>query len=108
MEEHESLRCTGMKRTELGGKRSSESDTSTPTSTEGEKLSPRFAVCVDNLDYPASLELHKIYRVLADPAAEAEGELRVIDESGEDYLYSASRFMPIELPAALERSLLRT
>ena len=67
---------------------------------------PRFAVCVDNRGYPASLELHKIYRVLTDDEAEAEGDLRVIDESGEDYLYSARRFVEIEPPQTVRRSLL--
>ena len=44
----------------------------------------RFAVCVNNAGYPASLELHKIYRVLPDEDAETDGEFRVVDESGED------------------------
>lgn len=66
----------------------------------------RFAVCVDNRGYPASLELHKIYRVLPDDDAEAEGDIRVIDESGEDYLYSANRFVEIEPPQTVRRSLL--
>jgi hypothetical protein len=66
-----------------------------------------FAVCVDNGGYPASLELHKIYRVLPDPDAE-EGDIRVIDESGEDYLYSADRFVDIEPPQTVRRSLLNT
>ena len=65
-----------------------------------------FAVCVDNRGYPASLELHKIYRVLPDDDAEAEGDIRVIDESGEDYLYSANRFVEIEQPQTVRRSLL--
>jgi hypothetical protein len=65
-----------------------------------------FAVCVDNRGYPASLELHKIYRVLPDDDAEAEGDIRVIDESGEDYLYSANRFVEIEPPQTVRRSLL--
>jgi len=67
---------------------------------------PHFAVCVDNRGYPASLELHKIYRVLPDADAAAEGDLRVIDESGEDYLYSADRFVEIEPPQTVRRSLL--
>jgi len=50
---------------------------------------PNFVVCVDNSDYPASLELHKIYRVLSDEDAAEDGDLRVVDESGEDYLYPA-------------------
>lgn len=65
-----------------------------------------FAVCVDNRGYPASLELHKIYRVLPDDDAAAEGDIRVIDESGEDYLYSANRFVEIEPPQTVRRSLL--
>ena len=67
----------------------------------------RFAVCVNNTDYPASLELHKIYRVLPDEDAEADGDMRVVDESGEDYLYSANYFVLVELPKAVEKSLLR-
>jgi len=67
----------------------------------------RFAVCIDNSGYPASLELHKIYRVLSDEDAAKNGDLRVIDESGEDYLYPATRFIVIELPKAVERALLK-
>lgn len=68
----------------------------------------RFAVCVDNSGYPASLEMHKIYRVLPDEEAESEGDLRVVDESGEDYLYLAERFVRVELPEAVERSFLQS
>ena len=64
----------------------------------------RFAVCVDNSGYPASLELRKIYRVLPDDDAAEEGDVRVVDESGEDYLYPASHFMVIELPKEWNRS----
>ena len=67
----------------------------------------RFAVCVNNAAYPASLELHKIYRILPDEDAEVDGDLRVIDESGEDYLYPADYFVMVELPKAVEKSLLR-
>lgn len=67
----------------------------------------RFAVCVNNADYPASLELHKIYRVLPDEDAEADGDLRIVDESGEDYLYPADYFVLLELPQAVERSFLQ-
>ena len=59
----------------------------------------RFVVCVKNGSYKASLEPRKIYRVLDDPKGEAEGLLRVIDESGEDYLFPATLFVPIEVPA---------
>ena len=68
---------------------------------------PAFAVCLDNSDYLVSLELHKIYRVLPDPDAAQDGDLRVIDESGEDYLYPAGRFAIIEVPKAVQRALLK-
>jgi hypothetical protein len=71
------------------------------------KAAFKFAVCIENKHYEASLELHKIYRVLADKDAEVDGDIRVIDESGEDYLYPADWFVFIELPHALEKSLLR-
>lgn len=67
----------------------------------------RFVVCVNNADYPASLELHKIYCVLPDEDAEVDGDLRVVDESGEDYLYPTDYFVVVELPKAVEKSLLR-
>jgi hypothetical protein len=68
---------------------------------------PRFVVCINNADYPASLELHKIYRVVPDEEAKADGDIRVVDESGEDYVYRASCFVGIELPELVEESLLR-
>jgi len=67
---------------------------------------PSFAVCIDNSGYPASLELHKIYRVLPDEDAAVDGDLRIVDESGEDYLYSAQRFIVMDLPQTLKRALL--
>ena len=69
-------------------------------------LAKYFAVCINNRGYPASLELHKIYRVLPDEDAAEDGDIRVIDESGEDYLYSAARFVEVELPQTVRRSLL--
>jgi hypothetical protein len=54
-----------------------------------------------------NLELHKIYRVLPDEDAAADGDLRIIDESGEDYLYPANWFVLVELPQAVEESLMR-
>jgi len=71
------------------------------------KPSLKFVVCIDNKDYQASLELHKIYRVLPDEDAAVDGDLRVIDESGEDYLYSSERFVPIAVPDAVQKSLLK-
>ena len=68
----------------------------------------RFAICIDNSEYPASLEMHKIYRVISDEDAEDDGDLRIIDESGEDYLYPANYFILVDLPheivATLEKS----
>ncbi len=66
-----------------------------------------FVVCINNSDYPASLELHKIYRVIADKEAEDEGDIRIIDESGEDYIYPSSYFVPIQVPQTVEESLLK-
>lgn len=60
-----------------------------------------FAVCVDNHDYEVSLEIRKIYEVLADNKAEQHGQIRVIDESGEDYLYPATLFDRISLPDSI-------
>jgi len=67
----------------------------------------KFAVCVNNRGYSASLERYKIYRVLPDADAEKDGDVRVIDESGGDYLYSATRFVKVELPQALRSSIMR-
>ncbi len=67
----------------------------------------RFAVCVQNEYDEASLERNKIYIVLPDEDAERDGDLRVIDESGEDYLFSAGRFVAIEVPAPVRASLLK-
>ena len=64
-------------------------------------------MCVQNEGYEASLERNKIYAVLSDEDAERDGDLRVIDESGEDYLFSANRFVAIEVPAAVRASLLK-
>ena len=61
----------------------------------------RFVVCIDNSNYEASLELHKIYSVLPDLDAAQDGDLRIVDESGEDYLYSADRFVAIDMGATI-------
>jgi hypothetical protein len=61
-------------------------------------------VCVRNDGYDVSLELRKIYQVVPDTGAARHRLLRVIDESGEDYLYPRNFFLPIELPKAVERA----
>ena len=67
----------------------------------------RFAVCVKNVGYEASLERNKIYVILPDTDAERDGDIRVVDESGEDYLFAADRFVAIEVPAEVQASLLK-
>ena len=69
---------------------------------------PVFAVCLQNDGYTVSLERYKIYRVLPDEEALEDHELRIVDESGEDYLYPDTWFAPIELPQAVEKALLAT
>ena len=59
---------------------------------------PRYLICVKNEGYEASLEPRKVYRALPNAKAEGHGLVRVIDESGEDYLYPADFFVWIELP----------
>jgi hypothetical protein len=71
------------------------------------KAQARFAVCIKNKGYEASLEVGKLYRVLPDDQAESHGYLRIVDESGEDYGYAAERFFAIEVPKPLQRALLR-
>jgi hypothetical protein len=66
-----------------------------------------FVVCVRNTGYPASLEIRKIYTTVPDRTAEAHGMLRVVDESGEDYLYPAKFFMRVDLPQPLRSALRR-
>ena len=69
-------------------------------------VSPHFAVCICNVGYPSSLELHKIYRVIPDDDAAEDGDIRVIDESGEDYLYSAAWFAELKLPQVIQESIM--
>jgi hypothetical protein len=66
----------------------------------------RLVICVRNEGYEASLELRKIYRVVDDAEAESHGLLRVIDESGDDYLYPSASFLPVVLPLATRRAIL--
>ena len=64
-----------------------------------------FVVCVNNDDYPTSLEVRKIYHAIEDKEAETHNFLRVVDESGEDYLYPAHYFMALPLPGEVEEAL---
>jgi hypothetical protein len=71
------------------------------------KSEARFAVCIKNRGYEASLEIGKLYRIIRDRDAEVHGYLRIIDESREDYGYAADRFFAIDLPKPLEKVLLK-
>ena len=65
----------------------------------------RFGLCLNNEGYTASLEVGKVYRVISDDKAAVHGYIRVIDETGEDYAYTANRFHFIQLPTSIEEAL---
>jgi hypothetical protein len=71
------------------------------------KREAQFVICIGNKGYAASLELRKIYQVLPDKAGSKHQQIRVIDESGEDYLYPEENFVPVRLPQAVERAVRR-
>ncbi len=62
----------------------------------------RYVMCLDNRNHTVTLEVRKVYKVIEDPAIEARGAIRIIDETGEDYMYEAGRFVPVELPESVE------
>ena len=70
------------------------------------KTAKRLFICLDNAGYEVSLERRKIYVALPDAKAERLGHLRIIDESGEGYLYPGARFVPAELPLSTRRAVL--
>ena len=70
----------------------------------GHETRSGFLICVSNEGYPASLEVRKVYQAVPDPSAAMRRFVRVVDESGEDYLYPEDLFVPIELPRAAERA----
>ena len=67
-------------------------------------MNQHFVICIDNHEYPASLERRKLYEVVPDVDAESLGQLRVKDESGEDYLYTKELFVSVDLPASTEKA----
>jgi len=71
-----------------------------------ENIKKRFALCIDNTDYQASLITRKLYEIIPDEEAARDDFIRIIDESGEDYLYHISHFILIELPVEVERVLM--
>ncbi len=97
-----SLSCIGMK---LAGlvKKSSKLNTLLSNLVMSKHT---FAICIKNVDYEVSLELRKLYEVLPDPKGEALGMMRIVDESGEDYLYPKAFFIPLSLPTVVEEQVL--
>jgi hypothetical protein len=71
------------------------------------RTEPRFVVCVNNKGYAASLELRKLYQVVSDEVAPKLHQIRVIDESGEDYLYPEEFFVAVQLPQSAEKAVRR-
>jgi len=69
--------------------------------------SARFLLCIKNKDYPALLEVRKVYRAIPDSKAAAHRLVRVIDESGEDYLYPEGYFVPLKLPSDVAKDLVQ-
>ena len=65
-----------------------------------------FALCIDNTDYEASLIRGKVYRILPDPRAVKDDLVRIVDESGEDYLYHKSHFVFVDFPKSVARKIL--
>jgi len=64
-----------------------------------------YVVCIDNGGYPESLEVRKLYLVLPDERAATNEYIRIIDETGEDYLYPAKHFVPIQVPPEIAKLL---
>jgi hypothetical protein len=75
--------------------------------SQGHSIEHRYAVCIANQENEVSLERSKLYAILPDERAEVDGLLRVIDEDGEDYLYPASWFVAVEVPKAVQDSVLK-
>ncbi|MEX2489341.1 MAG: hypothetical protein WD356_07415 [Pseudomonadales bacterium] len=67
----------------------------------------QFVICIENEGYDVSLEKRKLYEVLPDRQAEALGQLRIKDESGENYLYPKDFFVTVKLPAATEKAVIK-
>ena len=73
----------------------------------GRRDNSSYVVCIRNSEYEASLVVRRIYERLPDPDAEQRGLLRVVDESGEDYLYPKTLFEPIEIPERVAKAFSR-
>ena len=73
-----------------------------------ENTQPRFAVCINNAAYPDDLKARTIYQVLPDESAARSNYVRVVDETGEDYLYPAELFVLIDVPLEVQKALIQT
>jgi len=69
-------------------------------------MNQQFVICIDNQEYPASLERRKLYEVIPDPDAASLDQLRIKDESGDDYLYPKELFIPVELSSNTEKAVI--
>jgi len=67
----------------------------------------KFVICIENQDFPVSLEKRKIYEAVRDPEAEETGYIRVVDESGEDYLYPTTCFIDAHLPKDVQAAIVK-
>jgi hypothetical protein len=70
-------------------------------------MNQRFVICIQNQGYPVSLEKRKLYEVIPDADAERHGQVRIKDESGEDYLYPKEFFVAVELPASAKKAVIK-
>jgi hypothetical protein len=74
---------------------------------ETESTQPRFAVCINNTAYPDDLKMRTIYQLLPDESAARSDYIRVVDETGEDYLYPAELFVIIDVPAEVQKAFMQ-
>ncbi len=93
------------RRKSIGTKRTASSAKNTRSSGSSRDLHRRFVVCLSNDGYAASLEVRKIYLAVPDPTVEKLGMVRIIDESGEDYVYPRAQFEEIDLPRRVVNAL---
>ena len=69
-------------------------------------MAKKFVICINNKGYKVSLEKGKVYQIVPDKEAETHKQIRVVDESNQDYLYPVEYFAPIDLPRTIEKALI--
>src|SRR5215470_5156701 len=94
-------------RRSIGMRRAASAEKSSKSKTTSGSATKAFVICVENTGYPASLEVGKVYRSLGAPQGGPAKRLRVVDESGEDYVYPVSFFRPIQVSLPVQRALAR-